>query len=128
MTDTQTASSNLWTTLLSDFSSGQVNVQQVNDVIKAVTTAIQDVNQFKSSSIFQSVQQNFPQVLQTIEGLVGKIDLSTLTSVLGVAGPVGGAIGLALSLMAMSHGMPVGSEEEKHWFDRASGGPSANLG
>lgn len=134
----QDVATSLWTQLLTDVKSGATTISQATDTIKSITTAINDVNSLTQPSIGASVASNFPHIIPIIDGLASKIGIGGLAEKIGMGAVVGaslvtpagliimGGAVLALLLMSTSHGMKSGSPEEKAWFDRASGGPSAH--
>lgn len=130
---TKQISDQLWTNLLQDVANGVTTVKQGVQVLKAVTTAINDVNTLVHGSLIESVAANFPDVVPLLSSLGSRLGIASILPTIGLGAllitppglAVTGAVVGVLALMAVSHGMPPGSEDEKRWFDRASGGPSA---
>jgi hypothetical protein len=105
----------LWKLLWSGVASGVKTPDEGILVTKAIITAIHDVSSGSDSNVLGSIIRHHPAAIKIIE------ELASL-----VGGPMAGlGVEVLFTAMSASHGFPVGSPEEKAWFDRASGGPSA---
>jgi ABC-type uncharacterized transport system YnjBCD permease subunit len=109
--DPRAAAESMWQKLADMADDGDIEPKQLVNVAKALIHAVQEVHAGTA-----------PNVLASLARLPAASGLGNVLPLLTAIAPVGIAFGALLVMMTVTHGMPVGSAEEKQWFDRASGG------